>query len=537
MAITTKRNLDKSKFKQESTDELILSGKTVIDNSGEIIIDDGVTSSGRVVISDENNKLTWTETGQPNGIASLDENSKLEQNIDASKINSGTISIERLPAGALERLIPVADETERFQLTTNQVQNGDTVQQLDTGVMYRVVDETNLNNENGYREYTAGRASAVDWTGIENKPNDLTELSGHTITELGDINPNVVIGNDLNTPNSPKEISINENHFLGRLSGENIKGVEAINMYGLSEPTKLLIENDNNWNEDGLYIGTAISDAKAGQKHYDSYFIYEFVTDITPIRLSRKVLASQTEIIDTNTATQYDNTKVDGYEAGDIVTFRNINSSNPQFQEWYLYVAQYDIATGISPEDDTVGWLFSGNEIILVGNYVEHVQSEVIQNAHNFNAGDEWLNNQTLILYNLYDDGNNKYWVEMGNGNFNTEFKPYYKLIEEPISWSDSLYVINLSNNAQYTLTITNGTNSLNFGLSYPLDANEISREVIIRVDNSNNNTPISTISFQGNWKWSIGNPVTGLASNSIMEMYVRNINNNTVKALTDVEE
>ena len=39
-------------------------------------------------------------------------------NFDASKIASGTISIDRLPKAALERLIVVADDTARFALTT-----------------------------------------------------------------------------------------------------------------------------------------------------------------------------------------------------------------------------------------------------------------------------------------------------------------------------------------------------------------------------------------------------------------------------------
>lgn len=90
--------------------------------------------------------------------------------LDASKIITGTLSLSVLPAAALERLVIVADETARFLLTTASVQNGDTVKQLDTNVMYRVVDDTKLDEEDGYVEYVAMRAAAVDWSGIENKP-------------------------------------------------------------------------------------------------------------------------------------------------------------------------------------------------------------------------------------------------------------------------------------------------------------------------------------------------------------------------------
>jgi hypothetical protein len=95
-------------------------------------------------------------------------------NFDASKITSGTISIDRLPKGALERLVIVANQTARFALTTNDVQEGDTVKQTDTGIMYFVVDSTKLDSEAGYSIYTAGAATSVPWSGVTNKPNILS---------------------------------------------------------------------------------------------------------------------------------------------------------------------------------------------------------------------------------------------------------------------------------------------------------------------------------------------------------------------------
>lgn len=97
--------------------------------------------------------------------------------LDASKITSGTIDLDRLPAGALERLVSVADEAARFALTTSAVQLGDTVKQLDTGVMYIVVDTSKLNQAAGYVEYTAGSAASVPWTGVTGKPSTFTPAS------------------------------------------------------------------------------------------------------------------------------------------------------------------------------------------------------------------------------------------------------------------------------------------------------------------------------------------------------------------------
>lgn len=97
--------------------------------------------------------------------------------IDASKITSGTIDIERLPKGALERLVITENQAARFQLTSDDVQEGDTVKQEDTGVMYFVVDIDNLNNESGYKVYTAGAATSVPWSGVTNKPTKLSEFT------------------------------------------------------------------------------------------------------------------------------------------------------------------------------------------------------------------------------------------------------------------------------------------------------------------------------------------------------------------------
>lgn len=46
--------------------------------------------------------------------------------------------------------VTVADQSARFSLTTGEVQNDDIVFQIDPGISYRVTDETNLNNANGY---------------------------------------------------------------------------------------------------------------------------------------------------------------------------------------------------------------------------------------------------------------------------------------------------------------------------------------------------------------------------------------------------
>lgn len=91
-------------------------------------------------------------------------------NLDASKITTGTISVDRLPATALERCVVVADDTARFKLTTSSVQVGDTVKVTATKKMYMVIDSSKLSSEAGYEEYF----TSTDWSTITNKPSSFT---------------------------------------------------------------------------------------------------------------------------------------------------------------------------------------------------------------------------------------------------------------------------------------------------------------------------------------------------------------------------
>lgn len=99
--------------------------------------------------------------------------------VNASAIE-GVINIANLPAGALERLHVVANDTARFALTTATVQTGDTVKVTDTGKMYFVKDDSKLNSEAGYEVYTAGTATSVPFSGVTGLP---TTLAGYGITD------------------------------------------------------------------------------------------------------------------------------------------------------------------------------------------------------------------------------------------------------------------------------------------------------------------------------------------------------------------
>jgi len=144
-----------------------------------------------IIAQDSDNRFfTDTERNKLSDIEAEANNYEHPVGHPASIITSGTIDIERLPASAIERLHIVSNQTARFLLTTGDVQEGDTVKQEDTGTMYRIVDDTKLDQSDGYVEYSAARAAAVDWSGVENKPSTFTP-SDHSIA--GSIHTNSTI--------------------------------------------------------------------------------------------------------------------------------------------------------------------------------------------------------------------------------------------------------------------------------------------------------------------------------------------------------
>lgn len=123
-------------------------------------------------------------------IATLQDELK---NQDASWIKSGVLDLKVIPKVALSEMHVVSGEDQLPNLTTAQVQQGDTVKIADevdvegnittAGKMYYVADETKLGTadwEDAFMPYTAAEASAVQWAGVLNKP---TTLAGYGITD------------------------------------------------------------------------------------------------------------------------------------------------------------------------------------------------------------------------------------------------------------------------------------------------------------------------------------------------------------------
>ena len=73
--------------------------------------------------------------------------------------DTGLIPMNLIPPQVFERMVTVANDTERFALTTDDVQNGDWVYVNSTQIMYFVSDEDRLDTEAGYTPVAAGIAA------------------------------------------------------------------------------------------------------------------------------------------------------------------------------------------------------------------------------------------------------------------------------------------------------------------------------------------------------------------------------------------
>ena len=115
-----------------------------------------IVGSGGTTVSNNSGTITISSETAPTSF-------------DASAITSGTIGLERLPKGALERLFIVSSENDAMRA---DCQEGDTVQVTgNNNKMYFCVNGSATTFANKFREYTAGAATSVPWSGVTGKPN------------------------------------------------------------------------------------------------------------------------------------------------------------------------------------------------------------------------------------------------------------------------------------------------------------------------------------------------------------------------------
>ena len=175
----------------DGSNNVVLNATSVTaDTATKLATTQNITLSGAV-----------TGSGSFDGSQALSINTTLS-NFDASKITSGVIDIERLPKGALERLVVVEDLSALLLLNSEDVQEGDTIKivepttindvQYPANCLFYVTDGSVFTGsqieeelETALTVYTAGTAASVPWSGITGKPSEFTpEAHTHTATDI-----------------------------------------------------------------------------------------------------------------------------------------------------------------------------------------------------------------------------------------------------------------------------------------------------------------------------------------------------------------
>lgn len=75
---------------------------------------------------------------------------------------------------------------------------------------------------------------------------------------------------------------------------------------------------------------------------------------------------SGSQTINVGDAPIFDPNKAGGYEAGSIISYKNESSPDPEFHEFAIYLALYDIPQGVSPEDSP-NWKNEGATVEVAG--------------------------------------------------------------------------------------------------------------------------------------------------------------------------
>lgn len=91
------------------------------------------------------------------------------------------IPIEKIPAAALERLFVVDSQSAAMSV---DVQEGDVVQISSGGPMYFCVSESASTFATKFKEFTAGSATSVPWSGVTGKPTFATVATSGSYNDL-----------------------------------------------------------------------------------------------------------------------------------------------------------------------------------------------------------------------------------------------------------------------------------------------------------------------------------------------------------------
>lgn len=206
---------------------------------------------GRDIILDGD--VTGSTTESFNGSKNVTINTTISP-INAEKLTGiinvdrlPEIPIEKLPAGALERMFVVESQTAAIDaVKAGTIQEGDVVQIGNGGLMYFCIDDAATTFGNAFKEFTAGSATSVPWSGVTNAPTKLSQFTNDSgfLTSVPAASTTVTGGIKLNGNNSQYlagdgsfyEINYNEINGTPDIATANTAGlVKPINV--ITKPT------------------------------------------------------------------------------------------------------------------------------------------------------------------------------------------------------------------------------------------------------------------------------------------------------------
>jgi hypothetical protein len=232
LATTEKALNDGLAIKQNA----ITIGSTAQYFKGDLSLGDFATDAKSAVVEDAINNGVTNKAPSENAVfdaLALKENSANKNQVNgyAGLGANGLISIDQIPNSAKFTRVGVADQAARYALTNTQVQNGDSVYQNDTQVLYLVKDDTSLSNANGYDILN----QPVDWSSVLNKPslvNTFNSRSGTVTSQNGDYTASQIT----NTP-AGNISAINVQSAINELDNEK---ADKTTIYTQTETNSLL---------------------------------------------------------------------------------------------------------------------------------------------------------------------------------------------------------------------------------------------------------------------------------------------------------
>lgn len=185
--LATKDDINLKQDVLSASDFATINGTSVFGGDNAIVIEEPdhyVSGTATVDGSGFVTSVTTNEAGHVTKVSARAITDNDITSISASKI-TGTINIDNLPTGALERMFVVEDETAAMSAT---VEEGDVVQVTgNDNKMYFCVRSGATTFAEKFMEFTAGTATSVAWSGVTGKPDGIDSWGGRISTVEADM--------------------------------------------------------------------------------------------------------------------------------------------------------------------------------------------------------------------------------------------------------------------------------------------------------------------------------------------------------------